>query len=222
MCDIDLRRYKVLAAIIFAFLSIAFAGSSSQAGWFGPSNYAECLLEKMKGQSLGMIEAAKAACKVEFPPPPEKPTEPVEALLDENNVSIKYNFCAGSDRTPLKICITDKPSNYNITKVIGHFSNEGSCTYLPDPHLPTPGYQSVSFADNPYEMYSNEWFAYERRWQASREVEFNNLVKLHAAYLGTFINIEGEKSYFFDDYSFNIVGSHSCAYVSFYGFSTGK
>ncbi|WP_285390872.1 hypothetical protein [Marinobacter azerbaijanicus] len=36
-------------------------------GWFGPDNYEECVLEKMKGQTKEMMWTAQTACEKEFP-----------------------------------------------------------------------------------------------------------------------------------------------------------
>lgn len=37
------------------------------AGWFGPNNYEECILKKMKGQDNSLMRIARAACQKEFP-----------------------------------------------------------------------------------------------------------------------------------------------------------
>jgi hypothetical protein len=38
----------------------------SHAGWFGPDNYEDCMLAKMKGQNSGMYFTAHAACAKMF------------------------------------------------------------------------------------------------------------------------------------------------------------
>lgn len=39
------------------------------AGWFGPSNYEECVLNKMKGQKADIEDTARDACRIKFPCP---------------------------------------------------------------------------------------------------------------------------------------------------------
>jgi len=62
----------IIAVAALAFHSVAFAG------WFGPSNYDECILENMKG--VGDRAAAGQiiqACARKFPSPAPKPVETV-------------------------------------------------------------------------------------------------------------------------------------------------
>jgi hypothetical protein len=37
------------------------------AGWFGPANYDECVLDTMKGQREYMMSSAESACRTRFP-----------------------------------------------------------------------------------------------------------------------------------------------------------
>lgn len=53
---------------IYYTLSIAFFyTTTAQAGWFGPSNYQECVLDKMKGQPMYLLQTAEDACMKSFP-----------------------------------------------------------------------------------------------------------------------------------------------------------
>lgn len=62
----------VLFRVFLAFLAV-FPIGNSFAGWFGPSNYEECILEKMKDAKSNYAAAAIAgACSKKFPPPKVK------------------------------------------------------------------------------------------------------------------------------------------------------
>ncbi len=65
-------------AIPFAALA-----STADAGWFGPSNYDECILENMNGVGSDMAaRAVGAACARQFPPKKiaEKPLAPAATV----------------------------------------------------------------------------------------------------------------------------------------------
>ena len=53
---------------LLLFLICLFARGSAHAGWFGPNNYEDCILENIKGvtqtQAIGTI---KNACRSKFP-----------------------------------------------------------------------------------------------------------------------------------------------------------
>lgn len=64
--------------MILKLALITFAGSAS-AGWFGPSNYEECILDNMKGVTSNAAAIAIAsACRSQFPEPPPPPPTPEE------------------------------------------------------------------------------------------------------------------------------------------------
>ena len=64
-------RDQIQAVILCSFALLGYANTSANAGWFGPSNYAECMLEKLKdGHSHGGYSVeyyAKKACALKFP-----------------------------------------------------------------------------------------------------------------------------------------------------------
>lgn len=97
-------------------------------GWFGPSNYEECILENMKGvASDKAVREIKRACRVKFPyKPAKKRNIPRKDLKDitgkawfidkaHPDASRKYNFYASLYNnnakwiiSQVKIRITDK------------------------------------------------------------------------------------------------------------------
>lgn len=85
---------------------------ASHAGLFGPSNFEECVLDRMKGQDRSMIYVAREACTKAFP------DKPMERYLDDEK--IKSTWCE-STKSKQIICITEQPKNYEITKVEADF-----------------------------------------------------------------------------------------------------
>jgi hypothetical protein len=63
-----------------SFLVLCFLTTNAFAALFGPSNYDECILDKMKGQSSSLLTQAKNACEISFP---------IEKLLDTNMWSVQ-------------------------------------------------------------------------------------------------------------------------------------
>lgn len=61
---------------VFGFALVLVSGAT-MAGWFGPSTYAECVLENMKGIGGDVAASAvKRACFSQFPLPPQEPAPP--------------------------------------------------------------------------------------------------------------------------------------------------
>jgi hypothetical protein len=64
----------VIAAALVAFViqEVApkviawYSNRSANAGWFSPSNYSECMLDKMKGLPWNMEEIVAKACILQF------------------------------------------------------------------------------------------------------------------------------------------------------------
>ena len=46
---------------------LGYAETSANAGWFDPNDYDECVLEKMKGQPVQMVDIAVEYCALKFP-----------------------------------------------------------------------------------------------------------------------------------------------------------
>lgn len=68
------------------------------AGWFGPDNYEECMLDKMKGQDRSMRGIANNACLSMFPRPMQITVfagfgddKEIKLLLDGSNIRIIRN-----------------------------------------------------------------------------------------------------------------------------------
>lgn len=101
--------FSMMAVLVVIFL---FGASSVQAGWLGPSNFDECVLEKMKGQAPNMIGVARSACQLKFP---------VEVLLQEGihykKGQIKNSWYKTSKDT-ITISIDENKTDYKVTRVV--------------------------------------------------------------------------------------------------------
>jgi len=49
--------------------ALLLSTSGAKAGWFGPSNYRECVLNEMKGTAASMLPTVKGLCNERFPCP---------------------------------------------------------------------------------------------------------------------------------------------------------
>jgi hypothetical protein len=61
-----MRRSQILAMTFCSLACLGYPTRSANAGWFGPSNYDECMLDKMKGQPWTMGEIVAKACILQF------------------------------------------------------------------------------------------------------------------------------------------------------------
>ena len=60
----EYRRAYVFSLLLF----VGLASTETQAGWFGPRNYDECILESMKGASSDLAaQAIIRSCREKFP-----------------------------------------------------------------------------------------------------------------------------------------------------------
>jgi hypothetical protein len=49
--------------------ALLLSTSGANAGWFGPSDYRECVLDEMKGRAASMLPTVKGLCNERFPCP---------------------------------------------------------------------------------------------------------------------------------------------------------
>jgi len=103
--------YKISSTFltITGVLMAAFNSPPVNAQFFGPKNYEECMLEKMKGQAPNMASIASRACLQSFPR---------EILLSDPVVT--STWCDGSDDT-ISACATVKP-DYKVTRAEAIFT----------------------------------------------------------------------------------------------------
>ena len=81
----------------------------AHAQFFGPKNFEECVLEKMKGQAPNMISIARSACLKQFPQ---------ERLLTEDEA--QATWCATTDES-INACVKFK-DGVKVTKAMAAFS----------------------------------------------------------------------------------------------------
>ena len=66
MCYGAERKHR--GAYAFFLLFVGLASTETQAGWFGPSNYDECIFESMKGVTSDLAaQAIIQSCREKFP-----------------------------------------------------------------------------------------------------------------------------------------------------------
>ena len=93
---------------IFVALLLTLIAHPASAQLFGPKNYEECMLEKMKGQAPNMTSIARVACLRTFPQ---------EVELSEHEAT--STWCETSDNS-ISACVVLK-DGYKITKATGSF-----------------------------------------------------------------------------------------------------
>lgn len=94
--------------VIFQVL-LLFTISPAHAGLFGPKNYDECVLDKMKGQDRSLLYNARSACEREFP-----------SIVKLDNNKIEYTWCESSATSEV-ICMKNAPKSYKIERIEGLF-----------------------------------------------------------------------------------------------------
>lgn len=57
---------RMVAIAVCGLVCVLYSYKHAAAGWFGPSNYNECLIDKMKGQNALMMPRAAAECLTQF------------------------------------------------------------------------------------------------------------------------------------------------------------
>lgn len=120
--------------VIFSFYGFVFfivnfcAPHNAQAGWFGPDNYEDCVLEKMKDQPRNMMSLAQEACEKKFPY--EKALVPYDnfSFLGGNpgnykSSDLELSWCDTSSSS-ISICVSKNETDYHITKAIMAFSTK--------------------------------------------------------------------------------------------------
>lgn len=86
--------------------------ASAQTGFFGPKNFDECVLKRMKGQNDRMLGHARSACRKEFPT--------ARKLIQGEEVD--YSWC-DTKNDSIVLCLTLK-GNVTVTEVVGRFARE--------------------------------------------------------------------------------------------------
>lgn len=99
-------------------LSVTF--TSADAGLFGPNNFPDCVLEKMKGQDRSLLGTARSACRRQFPE-----ETPLVQGVDYRVGQIVSSWCDTEDDSVV-ICLDKNESSYKITKAVLTL-NDASC-----------------------------------------------------------------------------------------------
>lgn len=92
---------KAVRAIAYSCLLLLCGHTTTHAGWFSYDNYEDCMLGRMKGQSLTMYGTADEACKKEFG---------VEVSIDAGDVQWEFK----SEEISITSA-SDGPDKYEVT-----------------------------------------------------------------------------------------------------------
>jgi hypothetical protein len=76
----------------FLIVTLFLGASSASAGWFGPSNYRECVLDEAKGKPAYLLPTVKGLCNEKFPCAEPTP----EALAKCNTMTDTPNSIPGA------------------------------------------------------------------------------------------------------------------------------
>ena len=119
---------KQAIAIFYGFALFVVMPLDIRAGWFGPDNYDECILEKMKDQPRNMMSYAQHACEKKFPY--EKELVPYNGLFpwegnpgNYNGSDLELSWCDTSSSS-ISICVSKNETDYRVTKAIMAFSTK--------------------------------------------------------------------------------------------------
>ncbi len=107
-----MNKSKIIAILFVACMNFP---SFTYAGWFGPNNYDDCVLEKMKGQDKSMLYTARKACEKEFP---------FEKELPDYKEDIEIGWY--NEVSSLHLDIQKNFGEYEITRYRASFSKK-SC-----------------------------------------------------------------------------------------------
>ena len=103
---------KELYRIFGVLIAITVTPVLAEAGWFGPDNYEECVLDKMKGQDRGMLPTAEKACEKQFPF--EK-----KLFRYQGNIDIDWT----SDESWMYLDIKRNSGGYRVTRYMVTFTS---------------------------------------------------------------------------------------------------
>ena len=106
------------------FLISILLTSHAQAAFWGPDNYEDCVLEKMRGQDNSLLSMAKKSCEREFP---------YEKYLSSYQGNTEISWGPSQNRLYLKI--VRNSGEYTVTKYKAAFSPE-LCSKIKPPKGP--------------------------------------------------------------------------------------
>lgn len=117
---------------IFLLFLVAFPIGNTYAGWFGPSNYEECILDKMKDAKNNYAAAAIAnACRKKFPREVKEVSSPKILVLPSDAVARISLVC--KEREPLETntgpkTIQQYMKQYERERELSEHPDEINCT----------------------------------------------------------------------------------------------
>lgn len=118
----NINKYCVSALSMFFVVAFPL---SSNAGWFGPSNFDECMVKEMKGQPSNAYGHVYALCRNRFPT-----EEPKKKRYGIKPDAFKYSWRQGQINATLfepskpyvAIEFTKAPAGIKFAEVVARFS----------------------------------------------------------------------------------------------------
>lgn len=109
-----MSKVKQLAVLLL----LIFLSCGASADWFGPDNYEECVLDKMKGQPKEMMWTAQTACEKKFP---------FEKELYGYSDDLEINWVTSG--STIYLVIEENYGEYTVTRYEAKFSTK-QCSEL--------------------------------------------------------------------------------------------
>ncbi len=119
-----MKQAIAIFSVLALFILMPF---DVRAGWFGPDNYEDCVLEKMKDQPRNMMYLAQEACEKKFPYEkelvPHVSGPPGWGAGNYKSNDLELSWCDTSSSS-ISICVLKNETDYRITKAIIAFSTK--------------------------------------------------------------------------------------------------
>lgn len=119
-----MRAYIKLKIILVSILCFPVQGI---AGWFGPDNFDECMVEEMKGQSKAAYPHVYKVCREKFPiekPKKEKIPFTAGALEFTWKYGALNDGLYGELKPYIAITVETNRTGYKLTEVVAEFSEK--------------------------------------------------------------------------------------------------
>jgi len=196
-----MKTLRSLLLLSLCFPTSLYSSCATYAGWFGPSNYKECILDKMKGQTTFMLPLVEEQCTVQFACNAEarRKFEDCISLLGGPGI-YSVPICQSDVREACKPA-APSPSSSNTTEILLDKDNTEIKWKFCGTKAETV---SICVTDN------------EKHSIITRVVG-------HFAYKAPctldepFTKVIGQKAWFEDRYDFRMNGEFNCYYVEFFG-----
>ena len=102
-----------IAIVLIAVSGVCFAG------WFGPSNYEECVDAMRQDPDRPRIDYIRRTCYRKFTPQPPPEPEAIETLLldgrDYSKGELSWKWCTDNDNS-VSVCLEKNDTHFKVTR----------------------------------------------------------------------------------------------------------